>query len=100
MRLEQGKTRLLNQAMALDNLDLDMLGEPEQASLRLLRRQIYELETEMRLPPDTPARRKDRELADALGRVRGEIAKLVDFIRSRQPDFMRRTVSTSLRCSG
>jgi CHAT domain-containing protein/tetratricopeptide (TPR) repeat protein len=88
VRLEQGKTRLLNQAMVLDNLDLDILEEAERASLRSLRRQIHELEAEMRLPPDTPARRTDRELADTLGRVRGEMTKLVDFIRLGQPDFM------------
>jgi CHAT domain-containing protein len=88
LKLEQGKTRLLSQALALIDVDLAMLPEAQQGELREARRRVRELEAEMRLPPDTPARRDDRELADLLHRARTELGGLIEAIRKVDPDFM------------
>jgi hypothetical protein len=88
LRLEQGKTRLLRHALALADLDLTMLPEGDREAVRASRQAIRELEAEMRLPADTPARRDDRDLADRLRVARAELASLVGTVRSKRPDFM------------
>jgi CHAT domain-containing protein len=52
------------------------------------RQAVRELEAEMRLPVDTPARRGDRELADALNQARTYLDRLIERIRSEQPEFI------------
>jgi len=88
VQLEQGKTRLLSKALALDELDVSGLPETQQQRLHTLRQTIRALEAEMRLSPDTPSRRDERELAEALRRARGELTAAIESIRASHPDFM------------
>jgi len=87
-QLEKGKTRLLAQVLALSNVDLTILSEDQQQTLCVVRDKIRSLEAEMRLPPDTPLRRDDRELAEALHSARTELNDLVETIRTDHPEFM------------
>ena len=88
VRLEQGKTRLLSEALALAALDLTMLAEADQEAMRSARQAVRELEAEMRLPADTPARRSDRELAEALRQARADLNRRIASIRAERPEFM------------
>jgi CHAT domain-containing protein/tetratricopeptide (TPR) repeat protein len=87
-RLEQGKTRLLSEALALADADVAMLPEAQQRHMLEAQRNVRELEAEMRLPPDTPARRDDRELATLLHQARVDLGDLVAAIRHDHPDFL------------
>jgi hypothetical protein len=49
---------------------------------------VRALEAEMRLPPDMPARRNDRTVAEALRQARADLIRLIETIRTEQPDFM------------
>jgi CHAT domain-containing protein len=60
-----------------------------------LRQAARELDMEMRLAPRTPARRSDRELADALRRVRADLNDLIKIIRDVHPDFMPTNLNLS-----
>ncbi len=86
--LELGKTRLLIQALALDEVNLLKLPDQAQNSVRSIRQTIRVLETEMRLPADTPARRDDRVLAAALNQARGELKVVIKHIQTDHPYFM------------
>jgi hypothetical protein len=55
-QLEAGKTRLLSEALALGETDVAHLPAQHQVALQEKRQNIRELEAEMRLPLDTPAR--------------------------------------------
>jgi len=88
VQLEQGKTRLLSRALALDGVDLSLLAATDQEALRSERQTIRELETEMRLPPNTPARRDERELAEALAHARSRLNEAIVRIRVDYPNFM------------
>jgi CHAT domain-containing protein len=88
MMLERGKTRLLNEALALGDLDLHSLPERQRISLQEARRAVKELEAEMRIPPDTPARRNDRIIAELLHTQRTKMNSLINAIRRDSPDFM------------
>jgi CHAT domain-containing protein/uncharacterized protein YjbI with pentapeptide repeats len=87
-RLEAGCTRLLSDALALNELNLTMLPSGHRESLRRLRQAIRALEAEMRLPSDTPARRDDRTLAQALAGARAELKDTIATIRQTCPGFM------------
>jgi CHAT domain-containing protein len=52
------------------------------------RQEVRTLEAEMRLPPETPARRSDRALATALRQARTNLTHCIAAIRSEYPDFM------------
>src|SRR5262249_49779136 len=56
-QLEQGKTQLLSQALALNEVDVGSLSPEKRERIRALRETIRHLEGEMREPTDTPARR-------------------------------------------
>lgn len=86
--LERGKTRLLAEALALDNIDLKMLSKEPREQLEQGRSLIHMLEAEMRLPTDTPSRRSDYELRDSLRQARAKLSTLVDTIRKDDPGFM------------
>jgi CHAT domain-containing protein len=88
VQLEAGKTRLLSEALALADADLAMLPEAQQREVHQARQSVRELEAEMRLPPDTPARRDDRDLATLLHQARTRLGDLVDAVRQDHPDFM------------
>ena len=87
-QLEAGKTRLLAQAIALAGADTAGIPPAQASALVAKRDTVRALEAEMRLPPSTPARRSDRELADALRVTRAELDALVAEIRRAHPDFM------------
>ncbi|WP_018605567.1 CHAT domain-containing tetratricopeptide repeat protein [Uliginosibacterium gangwonense] len=86
--LERGKTRLLAETMALSDLDMASLSIENQQQLQSARLTIKELEAEMRLPPNTPARRDDRVLAERLLTERSALNSLVGNIRRKAPDFL------------
>ncbi len=87
-QLEQGKTRLLSQALLLNEMDATHLPATQQDTLRRLRQTLRELETEMRLPAGTPARRDERELGQTLNYFRTELNDFIAHIRRAHPDFM------------
>jgi CHAT domain-containing protein len=86
--LEHGKTRLLTEALALGDVDLNTLPRQQQEALRRKRKTVHELEAEMRLPPETPSRRSDNDLASLLRRARTDLNDLIVCIRKDHPDFM------------
>jgi CHAT domain-containing protein/tetratricopeptide (TPR) repeat protein len=88
LRLEQGKTRLLSEVLALTNTDLTILPKADQQTILEARRSVRNLEAEMRLPPETPAPRDDRELAEALHVARVKLRTLIEAIQVERPEFM------------
>ena len=88
VRLEQGRTRLLAKALALDEVDLSALSDADRDTFHRLRQTIRGLEAELRLPPDTPTRRPERVLADELGQARRELNTAIEAVRATHPDFM------------
>ncbi len=87
-RAEAGKTRLLGEALALAGADTANLPPEQTEALHVKRQIVSELEAEMRLPSDTPARRSDRALAELLRDARSALNSLVVEIRQDHPDFM------------
>jgi len=88
IRLEEGKTRMLTEALALADADLDMLSKKQKQAMSKARKAVRLLEAEMRLPSDVPARRSDVELGELLRGKRLDLNGLVDRLRSEHPDFM------------
>ena len=86
--LASGKTRLMVEELALRDVDAEMIPEKQGKDLKSLRNSIRELEAELRSPPDTPARRSERELVTLLEEHRSQLKQLVTDIRSNHPDFM------------
>jgi CHAT domain-containing protein/tetratricopeptide (TPR) repeat protein len=90
MALERGKTRLLNEALALRSIDLTALPDAEGAAVEAARQRVRELEAEMRHYSGKVAART-RELAEQLREARSSLAKSIDTIsvlghRFRQQD--------------
>ena len=88
IRLEEGKTRLLTEALALADADLDMLSVTQRLAMSEAREAVRLLEAEMRLSSDTPSCRTDIELGKLLRQKRIDLNALVDNLRSEHPDFM------------
>lgn len=88
LRLEEGKTRLLTEALALADADLDMLSKEQRQAMSRAREAVRLLEAEMRLPPDAPGRRSDVELGNLLRQRRIDLRGLIDTLRSEHSDFM------------
>jgi CHAT domain-containing protein len=88
LRLEEGKTRLLTEALALADADLDMLSITQRQAMSKAREAVHSLEAEMRLSSDVAGRRTDIELGDLLRRKRIYLNELIDILRSEHPDFM------------
>jgi CHAT domain-containing protein len=86
--VDSGKTRLLSQALALDESNLAQLHTEQQEAVRQNRTMVRELEAEMRLLPSTPARRDDRVLAEALRGARAQLNELIKSIQQDHPDFI------------
>ncbi len=87
-QLEQGKIRLLSQAMALNEVDLSLLPAAQQDTLHHLRETLRALDTEMRLPSGTPEYRDKRVLADTLRQARSDLNTAIEAIRATHPAFM------------
>ena len=88
LRLEEGKTHLLTEALALADADLDVLSVTQRQAMSEAREAVRSLETEMRLPSDAPDRRTDIDLGKLLRQKRIDLNALVDDLRSEHPDFM------------
>ena len=73
LTLEQGKARLLNEALALAEVDLTMLPAADQQTMWSSRRTVRELETEARLHTETSARLSYHQLAEALRKARADL---------------------------
>jgi CHAT domain-containing protein len=93
--LEQGKTRLLNQTLALGEVNLADLPAVQRVAIRALRQEIQALEGEARLPADTPARRDERQLANLLREARTQLRQQMQAIQSQNPHFMPGALSVT-----
>ncbi|KAF5416054.1 MAG: hypothetical protein C5S48_04200 [Candidatus Methanogaster sp.] len=88
LRLEAGKTRLLTEALALADADLDMLSVTQRQEMLEAREAVHLLEDEMRLSADVSGRRSDVELGEMLRQKRARLNELVGTLRLQHPDFM------------
>jgi len=88
LRLEQGKTHLLRETLALSEVELAALPEAEREVIGAARQAVHDLEAEIHLPPDTPARRSARALAKALAQARAALDQLVESIHAARPEFI------------
>ncbi|WP_089724021.1 CHAT domain-containing tetratricopeptide repeat protein [Candidatus Thiosymbion oneisti] len=88
LRLEQGKTHLLRETLALSEVELAALPAADRQAIESAREAVHDLEAEMHLAPDTPARRSDRELAEALPQARAELDYLIETIHAARPEFI------------
>ncbi|MEA1893886.1 MAG: CHAT domain-containing tetratricopeptide repeat protein, partial [Euryarchaeota archaeon] len=88
LRLEAGKTRLLTEALALADADLDMLSVTQRQEMLEAREAVRLLEAEMRLSSDVSGRRSDVLLGEILRKKRTYLNALVDSLRLQHPDFM------------
>jgi CHAT domain-containing protein/tetratricopeptide (TPR) repeat protein len=86
--LEQGKTQLLTQALALYEADVSMLTEEQKAELYTVREGVQVLETELRLPEGSPGRLPTLTLTEQLQQARAELDKVIDNLRGTYPTFM------------
>lgn len=89
LRLEQGKTRALAEALALANADLKELAPEDASALRAAREKMRGLEAQLRLAGEGLDPRLYGEHSDALEQAREELDALVGEIRVSQPGFMR-----------
>ena len=87
-QLEQGKTRLLSQALALNEVDVSSLSPEQRESIHSLRETIRNLEAEMCQPPNTASRRDDRRLAGELQKARTRLNQEIETIRAAHPNFI------------
>jgi CHAT domain-containing protein len=90
--LEQGRTRLLTEALNLDEAEIAQLPEKWREPLQDKRKQVRTLEAEMRFPETTPAQRSRIELAEVLKQKRAELEDIVRQIRVDYSEFMARGI--------
>jgi len=88
LRLEQGKTRLLNEALSLAGIDSAALTDTEREELRNARHTTRLLQKEALLEPGEPGRRSDELLGQLLRAAREELDRVVAQFRSRHPEFL------------
>lgn len=87
VQLEQGKTRLLSRALALDELDVSTLPREQRDAIHELRQRIRTLEAKARSLGDAPTRRDDSTL-EALEWTRAELNRVIQGVREAHPNFM------------
>ena len=85
VRLEHGKTRLLTESLAIDEVDLLSLTEIQRQSIRTARRSLRELESAAR---SLQGASKTIEHAESLHRKRQELNQTIETIRAELPGFM------------
>jgi CHAT domain-containing protein/tetratricopeptide (TPR) repeat protein len=85
--LEQGKARLLAEALALDEAAIGALPPELQRVWGDARTAVHTLEAEMRLP--SPAARPGTEVARELSKARATLRELIAAARARQPEFFQ-----------
>jgi len=88
LRLEQGKTRLLRETLALSEVELAALPAADREAIAAARQAVHDLEAELHLAPDTPARRSDHTLTEALHRARAELDRLIETTHAARPEFI------------
>jgi CHAT domain-containing protein len=88
IQLEQGKTRLLSEALALNDLDLKSLSSEWQHKMVAAREKVHTYEAEMRASLDNSVSRIDLEVGYLLAEARTELNQLIAEIRGEYPDFM------------
>ncbi len=86
MRLEQGKGRLLAEALALREIDLSLLPEDQSQTVRSARQIIRTLEAQLR-QASGDERVDERGVAEALRAARAELKGIFDVARRQAPDF-------------
>ncbi len=91
--LDSGKTRLLAQALVMDESNLAQLPISQQEAIRHHRETIAELEAEMRLPQDSSVLYSDRELVGTLRGARRSLRQAIETIHQENPDFMPDSLS-------
>lgn len=87
-RLEQGKTRLLADILAYEDIDPTVLSETDRAAFVAARRRLDALIEEQRLPLDARTRRDPVDLLDQTRLADGELRRVIHSLRTRYPDFM------------
>jgi CHAT domain-containing protein/tetratricopeptide (TPR) repeat protein len=88
VRLEQGKTRLLNEALNLAGIDSAPLTMGEREELRKARDAMRALQREAILDPGELGRRSDDALGEALRVARRELDQVISRSRSVHPVFL------------
>lgn len=88
VRLEQGKTRLMIQELALNRANLVMLPEDLQQELTAARNTAYSLESALQASLERSGGQPDMDLLDELRQARLEVDRIVEGIRLQFPDFM------------
>jgi CHAT domain-containing protein/tetratricopeptide (TPR) repeat protein len=86
--LEQGKTQLLTQTLALYEADVTMLTPAQKEELDQVREGVRVLETELRLPEGSPGRLPTLHLTEKLKEARATLDQLIDTLRQVHPNFM------------
>jgi CHAT domain-containing protein/tetratricopeptide (TPR) repeat protein len=92
LRLDEGKSRILAQSLALTDASLVHLDSHERSELQEMRRTVQQLEARMRSIELPQSGATDRRLAAELKESRARLASLLTRLRARIPGF----VSTSL----
>lgn len=88
LQLDQGKTRLLSRALALNEVDLKVLPTEHQDNLRIIRQKIRLLESQRREAANSNPRQDERAIADALKQARAQLNETLAIVRSSNRDFM------------
>ena len=86
--LEQGKTRILDEELALDEMELTGLADGERTAVIEARQAKRKLESEIRLSPGTPGRRDEHLLIELLHGVKDKLDSVIDAARARRRDFV------------
>jgi CHAT domain-containing protein/tetratricopeptide (TPR) repeat protein len=87
LTLEYGKTRLLNEALALDRLELAALPQRERESLMAARQVVRGLEAEVRLRGKS-GRRREQQLVESLRQARADLARCVQDLCINRPSLL------------
>lgn len=97
--LERGRARGLVEALELDEAPLDRLLAPDRDAFDKTRTWIHLLQTEARLPEDTPAKRSFIVLSEELHAAYADLEKLIADIRERFPQFLPETNLTDIQAA-
>ncbi|MBL8160548.1 MAG: CHAT domain-containing protein [Anaerolineae bacterium] len=87
-QLEAGRARLLAEALALNDANLEHLKADERERLQELREAVRNYQYEARLPAGHPARREERQIAEELRAAWAALRAHLADLRGRYPDFL------------
>jgi CHAT domain-containing protein len=97
--LERGRARGLAEALALEEVPLDQLLPEERATFEETRARIRLLQTEARLPEETPAKRSFIALSEELHAAYADLDKVIALIRKRLPEFLPETTLSDIQAA-